>query len=97
MSRIRTHPGEVLREEFMEPLNMSAGKIAKAIGVPRDRIEKLSREQKGMSADTALRLSKLFGTTPDFWMNLQSSYELSVVKSQNNFDDIHMLDSLQVQ
>ena len=96
MSRIRTHPGEVLREEFMEPLNMSAGKIAKEIGVPRDRIEKLSREKKGMSADTALRLSKLFGTTPDFWMNLQSSYELSVVKSQQDFDDIHTLECLQV-
>ncbi|WP_135080540.1 HigA family addiction module antitoxin [Terasakiella sp. SH-1] len=95
MSRIKTHPGEVLREEFMEPLELTAGKIAKAIDVPRDRIEKISREQKGVSADTALRLSKLFGTSPDFWMNLQSAYELSVARSQNNFENIHMLECLQ--
>jgi addiction module HigA family antidote len=70
------HPGEVLREEFMIPMDLSAGKIAKAIGVPRNRIEMIAREKLGISGDTALRLGRFFGTSPDLWMNLQKRYEL---------------------
>ena len=70
------HPGEVLREEFLVPLKMSAGALAKACGVPRTRIERLASEQTGITADTALRLSKALGTTPELWMNLQNSFDV---------------------
>jgi addiction module HigA family antidote len=70
------HPGEVLREEFLVPLKMSAGALAKACGVPRTRIERLASEQIGVTADTALRLSRALGTTPELWMNLQNSFDV---------------------
>ncbi len=75
------HPGEILREEYMEPLGLSAGKVAKAAQVPRTRIERIVREEIGITADTALRLGKVFGTTPEFWMNLQARYDLLVAKA----------------
>jgi addiction module HigA family antidote len=71
------HPGEVLREEYMLPLGLSAGKLAKAIGVPRTRIERIVREEVGVSADTALRFARYFGTTPELWLNLQAAYDLT--------------------
>lgn len=74
------HPGEVLREEFLEPLGLSAGRLAQAVGVPRTRIERVRDERTGVTADTALRLAAYFGTTPDFWMNLQASYDLDVAR-----------------
>lgn len=70
------HPGEVLREEFLIPLELSAYAVAKACGVPRTRIERIAAEKLGVSGDTAVRLAAFFGTTPEFWMNLQSRYEL---------------------
>lgn len=70
------HPGEMLREEFLIPLNLTAGKVAKAAGVPRTRIERITREEIGITGDTAVRLGKVFGTTPEFWMNLQARYEV---------------------
>ena len=60
------HPGEMLREEFIEPLGLSAGKVAKACGVPRTRIERIVSEQLGISGDTAVRLGRFFGTSPEF-------------------------------
>ena len=72
------HPGEILREEFLVPLKMSAGALAKRLGVPRNRIERLASEQTGVTPDTALRLGKFFNTTPEFWMTLQASYDLKV-------------------
>jgi addiction module HigA family antidote len=72
------HPGEILREEFLVPLEMSAGQLAKAIDVPRTRIERIVREEMGISADTALRLARYFGTSPELWLNLQQSYEIAV-------------------
>lgn len=74
------HVGEVLREEFLGPLGLSPYAIAKAIGVPRTRIERLTREETALTADTALRLARYFGTTAEFWMNLQSGYELDCAK-----------------
>lgn len=74
------HPGEVLRLEFIEPLKLSAGKVAKAIGVPRTRIERIVDEKTGITGDTAIRLGKFFRTTPDFWMNLQTAYELQLAE-----------------
>lgn len=72
------HPGEILREEYLIPLGMSAGALAKNLHVPRTRIERLATEQTAVTPDTALRLAKFFSTTPEFWMNLQASYDLKV-------------------
>ena len=76
------HPGEVLREEYMEPLGITAYALAKACQIERPRLERIVRELQGISADTALRLAKYFGTTPEFWMNLQSRYELEEARNE---------------
>jgi addiction module HigA family antidote len=70
------HPGEVLREEFLLPMKLSPYAVARAIGVPRTRIERLVREETPVTADTALRLAKYFGTTAGFWMGLQAQHDL---------------------
>ena len=72
------HPGEVLREEFLAPLGLSAYALAKAVHVPRTRIERLVREETPVTADTALRLGRYFGTTARFWLNLQTAHDLEV-------------------
>ena len=72
------HPGEILREEFLLPLNISAGALAKACGLPRTRIERIASEQTGISADTALRLGKALGTTTQLWLNLQNDYDIEI-------------------
>lgn len=74
------HPGEVLREEFLIPLAMSAGALAKVCGLPRTRIERIASEQTGVTADTALRLAKALDTTPELWLNLQTDYDVQVAK-----------------
>jgi addiction module HigA family antidote len=71
------HPGEVLREEFLVPLNVSPYALAKACDVPRTRIERIVREEMGITADTALRLGRYFGIEPQFWLNLQNRYDLA--------------------
>jgi len=71
------HPGEFLREEYLVPLGMSAGALAKKLNVPRTRIERIAKEEIGVTPDTALRLGKFFGTTPEFWLNFQIAYELA--------------------
>lgn len=70
------HPGEILREEFLKPLNMSAHALAMALHVPATRINDIALERRIISPDTALRLARYFGNTPDFWMELQVSYDL---------------------
>jgi addiction module HigA family antidote len=77
------HPGEILREEFLIPMGLSAYTVAGACGVPRTRIERLAREETPVTADTALRLARYFGTTPAFWMNLQAQYDLEVAEDGN--------------
>ena len=72
------HPGEILRELFLEPLEMSPYALAKHLRVPRTRIERLVSEKTGVSADTALRLAKYFKTTPQLWLNMQASYDLKI-------------------
>ncbi|PIQ09969.1 MAG: addiction module antidote protein, HigA family [Hydrogenophilales bacterium CG_4_10_14_3_um_filter_58_23] len=69
------HPGEILKDELDE-LKLSANALAKALAVPTNRITAILNEQRGITADTALRLAKFFGTSPDFWMSLQSSYDV---------------------
>jgi addiction module HigA family antidote len=83
MTRSRTHPGEVLREEFMRPLGLSANALALALRVPATRIGAIIRKDspRAVSADTALRLARYFGTTPAFWLNLQTAYDLSIAEA----------------
>ena len=70
------HPGEMLREEFMKPLGLSANALAMALRVPVTRISEIVRERRGITADTALRLARYFNMTPEFWMRLQMDYDL---------------------
>jgi antitoxin HigA-1 len=70
------HPGEVLREEFLVPLGLSAGALAKACGVPRTRIERIAGEDTAITADTALRLGKALGTSAQLWLNLQNEFDV---------------------
>jgi antitoxin HigA-1 len=72
------HPGEILREEFLAPLGMSAYALAAACHVPRTRIERLVREETPVTTDTALRLARYFGTTPEFWLGLQTRFDLEL-------------------
>ena len=74
------HPGEVLREEFLVPLNMSAGALAKVCSVPRTRIERLVNEETGITADTALRLAKALRTSAQLWLNLQNAYDVRIAQ-----------------
>lgn len=74
------HPGEVLREEFIVSLGLTAGKVARACGIARTRIERIVAEQIGISGDTALRLGRVLGTGPELWMNLQSRYEIETAR-----------------
>lgn len=89
------HPGEILREEYLAPLHMSAGALAKQLNVPRTRIERLSNEQTAVTPDTALRLAKFFRTTPEFWMNMQASFDLKIeaVAIENDLAAIHELEA----
>ena len=79
MTRITTHPGEILREEFMIPLGLSANALARALNVPPNRITAIIalENPRAVTPDTALRLSRYFGTTPQLWLNLQQAYDLS--------------------
>ncbi len=74
------HPGEILREEYLAPLDLSANALAQAIGVPANRISAIVAEERGVTADTALRLGRALGTTPEFWLNLQQTYELRLAE-----------------
>jgi len=84
--RWKIHPGEILREEFLKPLRMSAYALAKRIHVPVPRVNDIVLERRGISADTALRLSRFFGTTELFWLNLQGSYEIGRVLAEQATD-----------
>ncbi len=79
-------PGEMLRDEFMVPFGLSAHALALALRVPATRISEIVAERRGITADTAYRLALYFSMTPDFWMNLQSSYELSLVAHKDYKD-----------
>lgn len=74
------HPGEILREDFLPEYNLKPYGLAKAIGVSRNRIERLVREEISLTADTALRFARFFGTSPEMWLNMQRKYDLEVAK-----------------
>lgn len=76
------HPGEVLREEFLVPLDMSAGALAKVMDVPRTRVERIAAEESNITATSALMLGKALNTSPLFWLNLQSRYDVEMAKKE---------------
>lgn len=76
------HPGEVLHEKYLVPLNLSAGALARACNVPRTRIERITSGEASVTADTALRLAAALGTTPDLWLNLQNNYDVQTAQRQ---------------
>ena len=88
MARIRTHPGEIIDQEYLVPLNMSARQLAKALDVPHNRISEIVAERRGVTADTALRLARYFGTDPNFWLNLQAAHDLSKASAQKDYSTI---------
>jgi antitoxin HigA-1 len=82
-NRVTTHPGEVLSEEFLRPLGTSVNALATALRVPATRIGAIVKGERSVTADTALRLARFFGTSPEFWMNLQAMYDLTRARQEN--------------
>ena len=76
------HPGEILMEEFMKPLGLSQNQLARDLKIPPRRINQIVNGKRAITADTALRLARYFGTTAEFWMNLQKNYELDLARRQ---------------
>ena len=86
MSTAPIHPGEILREEFLAPLGISCNRLAMAMRVPATRIGDIVKERRAITAVTALRLAQAFGTTSEFWMNLQALYDLEVAQQTHGKD-----------
>jgi addiction module HigA family antidote len=82
-NRVTTHPGEVLREEFLDPLGMSVNSLAMALRVPATRIGAIVKGERSVTADTALRLGRFFGTSAEFWMNLQAMHDLTKTRKES--------------
>jgi addiction module HigA family antidote len=82
-NRVTTHPGEVLSEEFLKPFGMSANALAIALRVPATRIGAIVKCERSVTADTALRLARFFGTSPEFWMNMQAMHDLTKARVEN--------------
>jgi addiction module HigA family antidote len=80
------HPGETLREDFLKPLGLTANRLAIELMVPVTRVNDIVRGRRAISADTALRLARYFGTTPQFWMNLQGNYELELAQDARGLE-----------
>ena len=78
----RVHPGEILNEEFLKPLGLSMNQLALALRVPGNRINAIVAGERGITADTALRLGRYFGTSPQFWINTQARYDLESAKDK---------------
>lgn len=89
-----SHPGEVLDELYLKPLGLSPIALARRLHVPRTRIERLVKGQTGVSADTAMRLSRFFRTTPDYWLNLQRSWDLERAKETVDVAAIEPLETV---
>jgi len=82
-NRVTTHPGEMLSEEFLKPLEMSVNALAIALRVPATRIGAIVKGERSVTADTALRLARFFGTSAEFWMNLQAMHDLTKARMEN--------------
>ncbi len=88
MPRMRTHPGEFLREEYLEPLSLSADELADALALPRARIGDIVRKRRDVTADIAVRLGHYFGTTAWFWINLQTAHDLAIAQARTDLSRI---------
>jgi addiction module HigA family antidote len=88
------HPGEILLTEFLEPLALSQYRAARRLGIPQPRLSAITRGARGITADTALRLARLLGTTPEFWTNLQSHYELELARDALGPDGLAAIEPL---
>ncbi len=87
-NRIPTHPGEILLEEFLNPLGLSQVAFAKHVGVPTQRINEIVRGKRGVTPDTAWLFAQAFGTTPEFWLNLQAAYDLARTRPARKIERI---------
>ncbi len=90
--RVTTHPGEVLAEEFLKPLGLSVNALAMALRVPATRIGAIIKGERAVTADTALRLARFFGTSPEFWVNMQALYDLTKARQKSGVTiarDVH--------
>ena len=90
-NRIPTHPGEILLAEFLEPLGMTQVALAKAIQIPIQRVNEIVRGKRGITPETAWLLAKAFGTSPRFWMNLQSNYDLAVQRPAKKLEALERI------
>ena len=88
VERVRTHPGEVLPEEYLVPLGMSARALGNALGVPANRITEIMRGERDVSAVTAIRLGRYFKADPRLWLNLQSAYDLPKAQGENDYSAV---------
>lgn len=92
MARITTHPGEVLATEFLAPLGLSARALADRLHVPANRVTAVINGDRSVTADTAIRLSRYFGTSPEFWLNLQQAHDLSKALQESGYEDVRARD-----
>ena len=88
MKRIRCHPGEILRDQYLAPLDLSARQLAVALDVPANRISDIVRERRSVTADTAIRLGRYFDTDPRFWLNLQLAHDLSKAAAETDYSAV---------
>jgi addiction module HigA family antidote len=90
--RVTTHPGEVLAEEFLKPFGITVNALAMALRVPATRMGAIVKGERGVTADTALRLARFFGTSPEFWVNMQAMHDLTKARQENGVTierDVH--------
>jgi addiction module HigA family antidote len=87
-NRVPTHPGEILLEEFLKPLGLSQVALAEHLGIPTQRVNEIVRGKRGITPETAWLFSQAFGTTPQFWLNLQMQYDLALNKPQRQVDPL---------
>ena len=92
---VSVHPGELLQHEFLDPLGLTQAALAAHIGVSTRRINEICRGKRAISAETALLLSKALGTTPQFWMNGQSLYELACARKNNHLPEVGRISAVQ--
>ena len=90
MPRIRTHPGQLLKHEYMMPLALSARALAEALGVPANRLTEIIRGRRDVTADTAIRLARYFRTDPRFWPNMQAAHDVSRAETASDYRGIKL-------
>lgn len=88
MGRVKSHPGDILAHEYLEPLAMSARTLAAAIGVPANRLTEIIAGRRSITADTAIRLGRFFMTDPRFWLNLQMAHDLSKAEAETDYSKV---------